>query len=110
MMSMKPRSCTALFAVLAVAGTAFAETQSGGRFTLEADVIPSGGGHAAGGRYSVVATVAQPATESGKAGRFQLDAGFWSPITVQQVVDAPALAIEILPDGMVRLRWAATKA
>ena len=97
--------CTAL-----VAGTALAQNAAAGRYSVSGAVLPNGGGHAAGGRYSVDATVDQPATESGTVGRFELAAGFWSPVTVQQVVDAPALAIEVLPDGMVRLRWAATKA
>jgi hypothetical protein len=97
--------CTAL-----AAGGAPAQNATGGRYSVGGAVLPNGGGHAAGGRYSVDATVDQPATESGQAGRFELAAGFWSPVTVQQVVDAPALAIELLPDGKVRLRWAATKA
>lgn len=97
--------CTAL-----VAGGALPQNAAGGRYSVSGAIFPNGGGHAAGGRYALVGTVDQPAAESGKTGRFELATGFWTPVTVQQVVDAPVLAIEILPDGMVRLRWAATKA
>jgi hypothetical protein len=97
--------CTAL-----VAGTALAQNAAGGRYSVSGAMLPNGGGHASGGRYALVGTVDQPAAESGKTGRFELATGFWTPVIVQQVVDAPALAIEILPGGLVRLRWAATKA
>lgn len=93
-----------------VAGTGLAQNAAGGRYSVSGATLPNGGGRATGGRYTLTGTVDQPAAASGTAGRFELATGFWTPITVQQVVDAPRLAIEIQSDGLIRLRWAATKA
>lgn len=108
---MKPLFMPALAVLAAFLGGALrAERQSGGRFVVEAGVVPAGGHAATGGRFAVQATVGQPLAEENKAGRFELAAGFWTPITVEQVVDAPRLSITVLADGLVRLSWTAQKA
>lgn len=107
---MKLSSSLPLFVAL-LAASLVARAQTGGPYSLASAVISTGGGEASGGgRYSLVGTVDQPAVASSTAGRYELAAGFWTPLTVLQTPDAPRLFIEILPDGLVRLRWAATKA
>ena len=105
---MKPSPIPALLAAVAILLPcgARSEPASGGRFTLDAWVVPSGGGSAAGGRFRVDATVGPGAAgRTAAAPRFGLVAGFWSPVTVIQTPDAPELRIELLGDGRVRLSW-----
>lgn len=105
---MKTNPIPALLATVAILLPSGARTEpaSGGRFTLEAVVVPSGGGTAAGGRFRVDATVEPAAAgRTAAAPRFGLVAGFWSPVTVIQTPDAPELRIELLEDGTVRLSW-----
>lgn len=99
----------ALLATLSQTAPALAEVQSGGRFTMEASVIASGGSQARGGRFTIEATIGQLATGPSAtvtpSNRFQLESGFWTPITVQQTPGAPELKIQLLPGGLVRLSW-----
>ncbi|KAB2661230.1 MAG: hypothetical protein DVB31_12640, partial [Verrucomicrobia bacterium] len=102
-----PSLARALLFGAILAGTTRAERISGGRFAIDGSPAPQGGGFASGGRFSIQGTVGQPgfAPNSPAGGRFSLDAGFVSAITVVQVAGAPTLAVQILPDGSVRIRW-----
>jgi len=93
-----------------VAAQLLAQNAAAGRYSVSGAVLPNGGGQASAGRYALVGTTDQPAVASSTAGRYELAAGFWTPLRVVQTPDAPRLFIEILPDGLVRLRWAVTKA
>jgi hypothetical protein len=95
-----------VFALLCAAThTALAQVQTGGRFVLEAAAVP--GGVLRGGRFEVIASVNPPVAGTLKASRFQLTAGQLVPITVEQIPDGPELKIQLLPDGRIRLWWAA---
>jgi hypothetical protein len=105
---MKNRSFIAslAFALLCVAAdTALAQVQTGGRFTLEGAAVP--GGAMRGGRFDMTASVNPPVAGTIKASRFQLIGGQLSPVTVEQVPNGPELQIQLLPDGRIRLSWAA---
>lgn len=108
---MKPCSTTAVlaFALLCTATpAALAQVQTGGRFTLEGSAVPGGGMR--GGRFDMTASVNPPVAGTLKASRFQLTAGQLSPITVEQIPDGPELKIQLLPNGQIRLSWAANGA
>lgn len=105
---MKPRSSTAALVLVlfcAAAHTAVAQVQTGGRFTLEGAAVP--GGAMRGGRFDMTASVNPPVAGTSKASRFQLIGGQLSPVTVEQVPNGPELQIQLLPDGRIRLSWAA---
>lgn len=105
---MKPRTCSlalSLALLWAATHTAVAQVQTGGRFTLEASAVP--GGSSRGGRFEVTAFVNPPVAGTLKASRFQLSAGQLAPVTVEQLPGGPELKIQLLPDGRIRLSWAA---
>lgn len=53
--------------------------QSGGGFTIERSVIPSGGVHASGGPFAVEVTNGQPIAHPGTSGgAFVVTSGFWN--------------------------------
>jgi|GEM_PF-3496552 len=105
---MKSRPSTpALILILlsAAAQTTLAQVQTGGRFTLEGAAVP--GGAMRGGRFDMTASVNPPVAGTLKASRFQLIGGQLSPVTVEQIPNGPELQIQLLPDGRLRLSWAA---
>lgn len=91
--------------VCVAADTTLAQVQTGGRFTLEGAAVPGGAMH--GGRFEMTASVNPPVAGTLKTSRFQLIGGQLSPVTVEQIPNGPELQIQLLPDGRIRLSWAA---
>ena len=82
--------------------------QSGGSFAITSSTIDCGGGTSRGGSFALSGTIGQtdaaPPLVSTN-GRFQLEPGFWSGVTVQQTPGAPLLKIRLIAAGQAVISW-----
>src|SRR2546426_11429414 len=74
-------------------------------YSIDWFTIDGGGGTSSGGQFTLSGTVGQPDAGTLTGGNFELEGGFWSAITVQQVPDAPILKIKLINGGMAALSW-----
>lgn len=79
--------------VLALAGTALAQS-AGGDFAITREVVAGGGGRATGGSFIATTTTAQPVAALSSGGDFVLSGGFQVPAG-----PAPPLGPDIFRDG-----------
>jgi hypothetical protein len=96
--------CEVSFIVLIFASFAGARL-SGQQFNIAWHSIDGGGGTSAGGVYRLSATIGQPDAGQMSGGNYSLTGGFWSVPVTQ--TPAPALAVERLATGGLRVFWAA---
>ena len=79
---------------------------SGQQFNIAWHSIDGGGGTSASGVYRLSATIGQPDAGQMSGGNYSLTGGFWS-VPFIQTPGAPALAVERLGTGGLRVFWAA---
>jgi len=94
--------------ILVVLGSSFpilSNAQSGGSFDLSWVTIDSGGGTSKAGQFSLSGTIGQPDAGVLAGGKFTLEGGFWSGITLQQTEGTPILKIKLIGGGMAVLSW-----
>lgn len=78
-----------------------ADTLEGGRFSLSGTVT-SGGGVAAGARFTLDGAIGQPDTETSRGGPFQLTGGLRGPVVIPGDAE---LQVELLAEGKALLTW-----
>ena len=85
-----------------------AHAQSGGRFNITSSTIDAGGGTSRGGQFALSGTLGQPDAAPplvSTNGRFQLEPGFWSGVTVLQTPGAPVLRIRLVTADKAIVSW-----
>lgn len=87
-----------------MAMTAMLHAQSGGQFELISSTIDCGGGTSIGGQFTVKDTVGQPDAGKLAGGKFTLEGGFWTGISVAQMPGAPLLKIKFSGSNAI-LSW-----
>ena len=85
--------------LLAWPGLAFAQNHSIDWFTFD------GGGTSTGGVYSVSGTIGQPDAGAMSGGNYSLIGGFWGAVLPVQTPGGPALFIQNLFNGSVKVSW-----
>jgi hypothetical protein len=95
---------TAAACALAGGIPSLSQSLSGGSFRLTGGTT-AGGGHGAGGSYSLEGSAGQTATETSSGGTFQLTGGLLGVVIVPGEV---TVTIETTADGQARLTWPST--
>lgn len=76
-------------------------------FALERYSITGGVGVSQGGGFSLSGTAGALAVPVLSGGGFSVAPGFWSVVTVIATPEAPALQVQLNPDGTVTISWPA---
>lgn len=74
-------------------------------YAIDWRTMDGGGGTSTGGVYAISGTIGQPDAGRMAGGPYALSGGFWSGVDVLQTPGLPALSIERLPGGAVRVFW-----
>jgi hypothetical protein len=100
---MNSKICTVLITLTSLVGSSsalFAQS-----FQINWHTVDGGGGTSTGGAYQLSGTIGQPDAGRMNGGTFTLLGGFWSGTDVIQMPGAPALGIERLGGGGLRVFW-----
>lgn len=77
-------------------------------FALERYSVTGGGGVSQGGGFSLSGTAGALVVPALSGGGFSVSPGFWSVVTVVANPEAPALQVQLNPDGTVTISWPAS--
>lgn len=104
-----PRSCSSISALIGAASFVFVATghaQSGGPYHLSWSTLGGGGGISRGGQFAMSGSV-QPEAGTLSGGKFKIEGGFWSGITLIESTgtDGPLLKIRLTRGGLAVLSW-----